>query len=165
LGRELGRARTSSRRGSRRPTRGASGPVLGGLLISKFTVAGAYLVYAFLVAISTLCIASVRARFAAGARRRVTVEAIREGVSFVRHHQAVLGAMTLDMFAVMFGGARALLPVFAIDVLHADDPAAAADVPAWCRMREQGYLGSTQDTCTLQEPDQASYLIRILRPP
>ena len=37
---------------------------------------------------------------------------------FVRRRQAVLGCMTLDMFAVIFGGATALLPIFATDILH-----------------------------------------------
>jgi MFS family permease len=47
----------------------------------------------------------------------VTVAAIREGVSFVRHHQVLLGAMTLDMFGVIFGGATALLPIYAEKIL------------------------------------------------
>jgi MFS family permease len=95
-----------------------AGPVLGGLLIARFTVAGAYLAYACLVVASTFCTWQLRTRFAPGSRRRVTAEAIREGISFVRHHQAVLGAMTLDMFGVIFGGAVALLPVYATKILH-----------------------------------------------
>jgi hypothetical protein len=51
---------------------------------------------------------------------RVQLSAIQEGLAFVWTRKELLGAMTLDMFAVMFGGARALLPVYAIDVLHAD---------------------------------------------
>jgi MFS family permease len=47
----------------------------------------------------------------------VSVAAIKEGVVFVWRHQVLLGAMTLDMFAVIFGGATALLPVFAKDIL------------------------------------------------
>lgn len=46
-----------------------------------------------------------------------TWESVREGLKFVFHHKALLGAMSLDMFAVLFGGAAALLPVFAIDIL------------------------------------------------
>src|SRR5438128_990558 len=41
-------------------------------------------------------------------------------VAFVWNRKELLGAMTLDMFAVLFGGAKALLPVYAIDVLHAN---------------------------------------------
>ena len=46
-----------------------------------------------------------------------TWEAVKEGLNFVFRQKALLGAMTLDMFAVLFGGATALLPVFAIDIL------------------------------------------------
>src|SRR3954451_18964346 len=42
-----------------------------------------------------------------------------EGLSYVRHNKLVLGAISLDLFAVLLGGATAMLPVFARDVLHA----------------------------------------------
>jgi len=41
-----------------------------------------------------------------------------EGLSYVRHNRLVLGAISLDLFAVLLGGATAMLPVFARDVLH-----------------------------------------------
>jgi hypothetical protein len=47
----------------------------------------------------------------------VSLAVIREGLAFVRSQPVVLGAMTLDMFAVIFGGAVALLPVYATDIL------------------------------------------------
>ncbi|MDQ8730290.1 MFS transporter [Bradyrhizobium sp. LHD-71] len=40
------------------------------------------------------------------------------GFSYVRHHQLILGAMSLDLFAVLLGGVTALLPIFAQDILH-----------------------------------------------
>jgi len=40
------------------------------------------------------------------------------GFSYVRHNQLILGAMTLDLFAVLLGGVTALLPIFAQDILH-----------------------------------------------
>jgi hypothetical protein len=43
-----------------------------------------------------------------------------EGLRFVLHHRPVLGAISLDLFAVLFGGATALLPVYASDILHTD---------------------------------------------
>ncbi|SFZ90329.1 Predicted arabinose efflux permease, MFS family [Flaviramulus basaltis] len=46
------------------------------------------------------------------------IESLKEGVSFVFKTKAILGAMTLDMIAVLFGGAIALLPVFAQDILE-----------------------------------------------
>ena len=45
-------------------------------------------------------------------------QAVREGLGFVRRNEVVLGCMTLDMFAVIFGGAVALLPVYANDILY-----------------------------------------------
>ena len=40
------------------------------------------------------------------------------GVTFVRDHRPILGSISLDLFAVLFGGATALLPAIATDVLH-----------------------------------------------
>jgi Transmembrane secretion effector len=53
-----------------------------------------------------------------GTRRSVDWLAIREALSFVGGHPVVLGYMTLDMLAVIFGGASALLPVYATDILQ-----------------------------------------------
>jgi MFS family permease len=96
-----------------------SGPALAGLLIAFGGVGHAYAVHATLVALAILALLRLHVP-AARAAGRIHLEAIREGVAFVWHRKVLLGAMTLDMFAVLFGGARALLPVFAIDVLHAD---------------------------------------------
>ena len=41
------------------------------------------------------------------------------GFRFVFNHRVILGAITLDLFAVLFGGATALLPVYSKDILHA----------------------------------------------
>ncbi len=46
------------------------------------------------------------------------MQSLREGVKFVFKNSTILGAISLDMFAVLFGGAVALLPVFAQDILH-----------------------------------------------
>ncbi len=62
-----------------------------------------------------------------GGRRRVEddtpmagrMERVKEGVQFVRTRPVVMGAISLDLFAVLLGGATALLPVFARDILHA----------------------------------------------
>lgn len=47
------------------------------------------------------------------------VEQVKEGLRYVRSRPVVLGAISLDLFAVLLGGAAALLPVFARDILHA----------------------------------------------
>lgn len=48
------------------------------------------------------------------------LKALRAGWNFVRNTQVILASITLDMFAVLFGGATFLLPVFAKDILHVD---------------------------------------------
>jgi sugar phosphate permease len=50
--------------------------------------------------------------------RRFSLTLIKEGIAFVRDREVLLGAMSLDMFAVIFGGAQALLPVYSRDILH-----------------------------------------------
>ena len=53
------------------------------------------------------------------AKQESIVQSIRSGIKFVFNNQVILGALSLDLFAVLFGGAVALLPAFADKVLHA----------------------------------------------
>ncbi|HEX6031817.1 MAG TPA: MFS transporter [Tepidiformaceae bacterium] len=94
-----------------------SGPALAGGLIYLGGFSLSYGVHASLVTASIITFFFLRPRAPDGARREVNLAAIREGVNFVLHRQVVLGAMTLDMFAVIFGGAVALLPIYAEDIL------------------------------------------------
>jgi MFS family permease len=95
-----------------------SGPAVGGLLIAVSGVGLAYGANAALIGASILCMAFLRPRAREGPPRTVSVAAIKEGVQFVFGRQVLLGAMTLDLFAVIFGGAAALVPVFAKDILN-----------------------------------------------
>jgi MFS family permease len=96
-----------------------TGPALGGALIALGGLGHAYAAHALLVVVALLALVPVHvpAVKAAGAFRW---SAIRAGVAFVWRQPVLLGSMTLDMFAVLCGGARALLPVYAVDILHAD---------------------------------------------
>ena len=94
-----------------------TGPALAGFLIDGFGVAAAYLAYAAAVSAASILVLSVRVRRFERSGRAVSLQGIVEGLRFVRRQQVVLGAMTLDMFAVIFGGAVALLPVYATDIL------------------------------------------------
>ncbi len=96
-----------------------TGPALGGLVIAFAGVDGAYAAEMAMVALAMTLMLLVRPRTSGNGRRAVSVEAIKEGVRFVWSRQPLLGAMTLDMFAVIFGGATALLPIYATDILHA----------------------------------------------
>ena len=95
-----------------------TGPFIGGVLIAVSGVEAAYLAHMMLVGGSLASLFFLRLRPTEGPRRAVSLAAIREGVAFVRNRQVLLGAMTLDMFAVIFGGAQALLPVYAKDILE-----------------------------------------------
>lgn len=93
------------------------GPGLGGLLCARSPVLG-YSVSAGLYAAAATCSLLIRADtrppFEAGRSRTAQ---IREGLGYVWGNKLVLGAISLDLFAVLLGGATGLLPVFARDVL------------------------------------------------
>ena len=93
------------------------GPALGGLIF----VAGASAVYAVCVglfAAGSLLVFLVRYPRVVAARAPVTVDTLLAGVRFIWGRKPVLGAVSLDLFAVLLGGAVALLPIFAKDILH-----------------------------------------------
>jgi MFS family permease len=95
-----------------------AGPALGGAVY----LAGAPVVYAsvaVLLALAVLMTLGLRAGGDPGAREAASFAGLLSGLKFVRGQRVVLGAISLDLFAVLFGGATALLPVYASDVLHA----------------------------------------------
>ncbi len=98
-----------------------TGPALGGGLIALQGLGLAYAVHFGLVVTSILVLAPIRMPTTpkSPSRAGVRLDAIREGLGYLRAQPVVLGAMTLDMLAVLFGGAKALLPIYAVDVLHA----------------------------------------------
>jgi MFS family permease len=96
-----------------------TGPALAGLLIAFGGIGDAYAVHVFLVLIALVSLIPLHIP-AVKSEGRIRLGAIREGLTFVARRPVLLGAMTLDMFAVLFGGARALLPVYAVEILHAN---------------------------------------------
>ena len=94
-----------------------AGPALGGVLY----VAGptlAYGVAAALLVVTIVATAPIRLREPAAPPGKVTLESVLAGIRFIRSQPAVLGAISLDLFAVLLGGATALLPIYARDILH-----------------------------------------------
>ncbi|MDO8717838.1 MAG: MFS transporter [Polaromonas sp.] len=94
-----------------------SGPALGGVIF----VAGATAVYAvsaFLFATGCGLIWVLRYDHVPPPREPVSMRTLLAGAEFVWHRKALLGAVSLDLFAVLLGGATALLPMFAKDILH-----------------------------------------------
>lgn len=95
-----------------------SGPVIGGLLIAWRDVSMAYLATGVLAAAGIAGLRALQVTETPPQNERVSVFAsIREGLSFVMSTQVMLAAMSLDMFAVLFGGAVGVLPAFIHEVL------------------------------------------------
>jgi MFS family permease len=94
------------------------GPALAGILIAIGGIGAAYAAHLVLIAIALGALIPLRVSVEPSGGR-ISLRLVREGVDFVRTRPVLLGAMTLDMFAVLFGGARALLPIYAVSVLHA----------------------------------------------
>ena len=95
------------------------GPSLGGLLYGVSPVAP-FAVSAVLYVIASINVISIRVeRQQPPSREPVTLNSVFAGVSFIRSRSIMLGTISLDLFAVLLGGATALLPMFAHDILHA----------------------------------------------
>ena len=96
-----------------------TGPALAGLLIGFFNSV------TFIYVLRCACrycllhsvIAMIKGRQLALAQKSATWKSVVEGFNFMRDTKVILAAITLDMFAVLFGGAVALLPIYATDIL------------------------------------------------
>jgi len=94
------------------------GPMLGGFLY----VAGPAVVYGVsctLFLCSALLISRIRIRRSMPSREPVSLATIFAGISYIRSKPVLLGAISFDLFAVLLGGATALLPIYARDILFA----------------------------------------------
>src|SRR5271168_5176675 len=100
------------------------GPALGGILFTlplKGVLAGAGVVY-----IATLCslvmflvlIGSLSVRLGRMEHRDVSLKVVLAGFQYVRRSSILLGSFSLDLFVVLLGGATALMPIFAQEILH-----------------------------------------------
>ncbi|MFO0714422.1 MAG: MFS transporter [Sandaracinus sp.] len=96
-----------------------AGPALGGMLVAPLGTSGVFLVSAVLEVIAVSILPFLVLRPGARARRDESrVAQLLSGIRFVRERPALLGAITLDLFAVILGGATALMPIYARDILH-----------------------------------------------
>ena len=95
-----------------------TGPAIGGLVYGFFGVRNAYLTVLFFLLLALLLLSFVKNRPVPPMNEEETLlQRLSSGLKFVFKNQVLLGAMSLDMFAVLFGGAIAMLPVFAAEVL------------------------------------------------
>jgi MFS family permease len=95
------------------------GPAIGGLVYGFGSATAAYGTDAAIMAIGVLSLARMHHSPAPSTLANESfLESLATGVRFVRGQPVILGALTLDLFSVLFGGAVALLPVFAAEILH-----------------------------------------------
>jgi MFS family permease len=95
------------------------GPALAGILLAAAGSRTVYLVQFAFAALTFACFYLIH--FRADAARVVstpTGKSVLEGVRFVWTDKLILSAMSLDLFSVLFGGATALLPIYAVEILH-----------------------------------------------
>lgn len=98
------------------------GPALGGLIIAlSHRATPVYLINAVALSAVVLCLTLIRGKQPVNlvqVQQQTTVHSLVEGLMFLRRTQVILAAITLDLFAVLLGGATTLLPIYARDILH-----------------------------------------------
>jgi len=96
------------------------GPALGGLAYAVFgDPAPVYASSMIAAAISVVLAGQIRLNLAKHQREDVSLDTLFAGIRFIWEKKLILGLISLDLFAVLLGGAVALLPVYARDILHA----------------------------------------------
>jgi MFS family permease len=106
-----------------------TGPALGGLMYTLPLIAwwpgthleGAGIVYVFMLAMLAMFLvlmSSLKVRLGRMEHKAASVEVVLAGFKYVWSRSLLLGAISLDLFAVLLGGAVALMPIFASDILH-----------------------------------------------
>jgi MFS family permease len=95
------------------------GPARGGLLYALFGgPAGVYATSVVACLIATVALARVHVRSIEREKEEVGVRTVLAGLHYIWTHKIILGSISLDLFAVLLGGAVALLPVYAREILH-----------------------------------------------
>jgi MFS family permease len=96
-----------------------TGPAMAGLLIAWLGSASVYLLQAGCAVLTLVCFTALRPpKVAALEAHQPGLKDVSEGMRFVFRDKLMLSALSLDLLAVFFGGAVALLPIYAEDILH-----------------------------------------------
>ena len=94
------------------------GHAVGGFLIAGFGINGTLIAITFLIIASSVFLIRLKQKPALNKRgEKKTWDSVKEGLKFVIKTKELLGAISLDLFAVFFGGAVAMVPVYARDIL------------------------------------------------
>src|SRR6266567_445101 len=95
------------------------GPAIGGLFYALFRgPAGVYATSVAACAVATIALARVHVQSAVRPPEEVNLRTVLAGLHYIWTHRAILGSISLDLFAVLLGGSVALLPVYAREILH-----------------------------------------------
>ncbi|MGF1922845.1 MAG: MFS transporter [Bacteroidia bacterium] len=94
------------------------GPATGGLVYAHFGITNCYMVITAFIFIALSCILFLKAHPPTFIPKESILKSLTEGVQFVFKSRMMLAAISLDLFSVFFGGAVALLPIIAIEVLN-----------------------------------------------
>lgn len=96
-----------------------TGHASAGFCIALFGNTGTLVTVAALMLVALIMLSTITPKpAAASGKDKATWESVREGLQFVFKTKEILGALSLDLFAVLFGGAVAMVPVYAKDILH-----------------------------------------------
>jgi MFS family permease len=115
-----------------------TGHALGGLLIAYFGITGALAAIVITILLGFIVLTGLKPKPPLNEKgEQRTWESVKEGLSFVFRTKELLGAISLDLFAVLFGGAVAMVPVYARIILHVGAIGygwlnAAADIGSIC---------------------------------
>ena len=114
------------------------GHALGGFLIHWIVICGTILVVVGLMIFSSIFFWMINKHPSENTQKEIGVmQSMREGIAYIYKTKEILGALCLDMFAVLFGGAVAMIPVFATDILKVGAEGfgllnAASDIGSMC---------------------------------
>ncbi|MHB8499835.1 MAG: MFS transporter [Candidatus Acidiferrales bacterium] len=94
------------------------GPALGGIIYAAFRGPGAvYALAAFMAVAAIFCVVQIKTRERSRAREPINSRTVLAGLRYIWREKLILGSISLDLFAVFLGGAVALLPVYAREIL------------------------------------------------
>ncbi|MDY3521287.1 MFS transporter [Riemerella anatipestifer] len=114
------------------------GHALGGFLIALITIKWTLVVIVSLMTLASIFFWQLKPQHSEYNKKEVKVlESMREGLAYIYKTKEILGALCLDMFAVLFGGAVAMIPVYASDILKVGAEGfgllnAASDIGSMC---------------------------------
>ena len=96
-----------------------TGPALGGLIFGFFGISTAYIVDVSLIVCALICMTQIANKpIPTQIEKEGIIKSLGVGFRFVFSQQVILAALSLDLFAVLFGGAEAMLPIYCDKILH-----------------------------------------------